>query len=220
MRRTPWDGSRGTSKHTAAYPTRTRSVLLLFCFGQSRHICCVFVFFCSNSSDQFSLCSALQPGHHFLCRNMAFTIRTPNPPSFFPMKFRPAGCQHNIFLGFFWLLRVRLEETVQSLRFGEMCSAVEHETTGANGHDAGTAVREALQRIDDEIKDLEKQIRQKEQLWLKNLGFTFHIFGYTFFVFCILVCCIFGILLYTMGWEKLDIEALDVEEDHACPRGG
>ena len=61
-----------------------------------------------------------------------------------------------------------LQETVQSLRFGEMCSAVEHEHAGS-GKDAGVAVREALSRIDAEIKDLESQILQKEQwVWKKT----------------------------------------------------
>lgn len=60
------------------------------------------------------------------------------------------------------------EETVQSLRFGEMCSAVEHENA-ESGKDAGVAVREALSRIDAEIKDLETQILQKEHwMWKKT----------------------------------------------------
>jgi len=54
------------------------------------------------------------------------------------------------------------EETVQSLRFGEMCSSVEHERKdGAAG--TSEAVAQALQSIDEELKELEKAIRQKER---------------------------------------------------------
>ena len=49
-----------------------------------------------------------------------------------------------------------------------MCSAVEHENA-ESGKDAGVAVREALSRIDAEIKDLETQILQKEHwMWKKT----------------------------------------------------
>lgn len=54
------------------------------------------------------------------------------------------------------------EETVQSLRFGEMCGAVEHEKGGA-AKDAGAVVRDAIQRIDAEIKELESEILKKER---------------------------------------------------------
>ena len=68
----------------------------------------------------------------------------------------------------FFFLAPLLQETVQSLRFGEMCSAVEHENA-ESGKDAGVAVREALSRIDAEIKDLETQILQKEHwMWKKT----------------------------------------------------
>ena len=49
-----------------------------------------------------------------------------------------------------------------------MCSSVEHENAGS-GKDAGVAVREALSRIDAEIKDMESQILQKEHwMWKKT----------------------------------------------------
>ncbi|CAJ1358004.1 unnamed protein product [Effrenium voratum] len=54
------------------------------------------------------------------------------------------------------------EETVQSLRFGEMCSAVQ-QSGGAAARDASAAVKSAMQRIDAEIKGLEAAIRQKER---------------------------------------------------------
>ena len=43
-----------------------------------------------------------------------------------------------------------------------MCSAVQHESGGA-ANDAGAAVREAIQRIDTEIKELESEILKKER---------------------------------------------------------
>eukprot|EP00933_Yihiella_yeosuensis_P043095 TRINITY_DN3782_c3_g1_i1.p1 TRINITY_DN3782_c3_g1~~TRINITY_DN3782_c3_g1_i1.p1 ORF type:complete len:758 (-),score=176.80 TRINITY_DN3782_c3_g1_i1:76-2349(-) len=54
------------------------------------------------------------------------------------------------------------EETVQSLRFGEMCGSVEQNRVGKT-QDASAAVAEALRKIDSEIKDLEGRIRQKEK---------------------------------------------------------
>jgi len=54
------------------------------------------------------------------------------------------------------------EETVQSLRFGELCSCVQHE--GVTGKkDANTAVAAALKQIDAEIKDLEAIMLKKER---------------------------------------------------------
>jgi len=55
------------------------------------------------------------------------------------------------------------EETVQSLRFGELCSAVEHERSKDTSKEDGAAVKEALLRIDVEIRELEAAIRQKER---------------------------------------------------------
>eukprot|EP00931_Biecheleriopsis_adriatica_P030039 TRINITY_DN17735_c0_g1_i1.p1 TRINITY_DN17735_c0_g1~~TRINITY_DN17735_c0_g1_i1.p1 ORF type:complete len:776 (+),score=178.69 TRINITY_DN17735_c0_g1_i1:28-2328(+) len=54
------------------------------------------------------------------------------------------------------------EESVQSFRFGEMCSSVEHEK-GGGAQDVGAAVQDALKRIDSEIKDLEAVILKKER---------------------------------------------------------
>lgn len=55
------------------------------------------------------------------------------------------------------------EETVQSLRFGEMCACVEQER-GPNTRDINAAVGSALRQIDTEIKEVEALIRQKERL--------------------------------------------------------
>jgi hypothetical protein len=61
------------------------------------------------------------------------------------------------------------EETVQTLRFGEMCSYVENERVEGND-DVGAALSEALGKIDAEIKDLETAIRAKEKLeWRKAI---------------------------------------------------
>mmetsp|Transcript_35521 Transcript_35521/g.81347 ORF Transcript_35521/g.81347 Transcript_35521/m.81347 type:complete len:762 (+) Transcript_35521:60-2345(+) len=54
------------------------------------------------------------------------------------------------------------EETVQSLRFGEMCGSLEHKRAGAD-QDTKDAVAEAVQQIDAEIKEVEATIRQKEK---------------------------------------------------------
>lgn len=54
------------------------------------------------------------------------------------------------------------EESVQTLRFGEMCSAVEHERSNAV-RDVNAEVTKALTQLDDEIKDLESQILKKER---------------------------------------------------------
>lgn len=50
---------------------------------------------------------------------------------------------------------------MQSLRFAELCSSVELSKGGEK--DVTEAVREALGRIDAEIKALEKEILQKER---------------------------------------------------------
>jgi len=57
---------------------------------------------------------------------------------------------------------VHAEETVQSLRFGQMCSRVEHERTTTT-IDTSTAMSTALQQIDAELKTLEADIRSKER---------------------------------------------------------
>lgn len=53
------------------------------------------------------------------------------------------------------------DETVQSLRFGEMCSRVVAQRDGAPP-DACAAVAQALQQLDAELKEVELEIRQKE----------------------------------------------------------
>lgn len=61
------------------------------------------------------------------------------------------------------------EETVQSLRFGELCSSVEHERKDGSAG-ASEAVAQALGQIDEELKELEKAIRQKERWeWRKTV---------------------------------------------------
>lgn len=60
------------------------------------------------------------------------------------------------------------EETVQSLRFGEMCSSVEQDRLESNANDVGAAVAEAVKQIDSQIKEVEEEIRAKEKLeWRK-----------------------------------------------------
>jgi len=60
------------------------------------------------------------------------------------------------------------EETVQSLRFGEMCSHIEHRQQ--NPSDPSSAVAEALRRIDVEVREVEDAIRQKERWeWRKSV---------------------------------------------------
>lgn len=60
------------------------------------------------------------------------------------------------------------EETVQSLRFGEMCGDVEH-SGQASTRDVSSAVAEALRQIDAEIKEVEGLIREKEKWeWRKT----------------------------------------------------
>jgi len=54
------------------------------------------------------------------------------------------------------------EETVQSLRFGEICGSVEHARKEATS-DAGAAVADALHQIDSQIKEVEETIRSKEK---------------------------------------------------------
>jgi hypothetical protein len=62
------------------------------------------------------------------------------------------------------------EETVQSLRFGEMCSCVEQDRAEANGNDVGSALSEALTQIDTQIAEVEKDIRAKEKWeWRKTI---------------------------------------------------
>mmetsp|Transcript_65697 Transcript_65697/g.157025 ORF Transcript_65697/g.157025 Transcript_65697/m.157025 type:complete len:520 (-) Transcript_65697:45-1604(-) len=61
------------------------------------------------------------------------------------------------------------EETVQSLRFGEMCGSVQHKRQGAE-QDTQAALAEALRQLDAEIKDVEAVIRQKEKWeWQKSI---------------------------------------------------
>jgi kinesin family protein 5 len=55
------------------------------------------------------------------------------------------------------------EETVQSLRFGEMCSFVQHERSDGVAPDVNVAVAHALEAIDAELRDVEQAIRQKER---------------------------------------------------------
>mmetsp|Transcript_20528 Transcript_20528/g.44836 ORF Transcript_20528/g.44836 Transcript_20528/m.44836 type:complete len:744 (+) Transcript_20528:56-2287(+) len=54
------------------------------------------------------------------------------------------------------------EETVQSLRFGEMCRAVEHERSSGKV-DVGVAVEAAVARLDAELLAVETTIRKKER---------------------------------------------------------
>lgn len=54
------------------------------------------------------------------------------------------------------------EETVQSLRFGELCSRVE-QRRGGQAPDVGEAIAQAVERIDVELKELEANIRSKER---------------------------------------------------------
>eukprot|EP00929_Paragymnodinium_shiwhaense_P114000 TRINITY_DN82303_c0_g1_i1.p1 TRINITY_DN82303_c0_g1~~TRINITY_DN82303_c0_g1_i1.p1 ORF type:complete len:776 (-),score=211.93 TRINITY_DN82303_c0_g1_i1:245-2572(-) len=62
------------------------------------------------------------------------------------------------------------EETVQSLRFGEMCSAVQHDVKDQNAKDAVAAVSGALKKIDEQITEVEKEIRAKEKWeWRKSI---------------------------------------------------
>lgn len=53
------------------------------------------------------------------------------------------------------------EETVQSLRFGEMCSTVAHERK--DQAQVNSAVTDALTQIDTEIREVEELIRKKER---------------------------------------------------------
>jgi len=56
------------------------------------------------------------------------------------------------------------------LRFGEMCSSVEHERGEAIANDACAAVAGALQQIDAQIKEVEEAIRAKEKLeWQRTV---------------------------------------------------
>lgn len=61
------------------------------------------------------------------------------------------------------------EETVQTLRFGEMCSSVEHERVGG-AKDTNAAMADALRSVDSELTELEAKIREKEKLeWRKTI---------------------------------------------------
>merc|ERR1712216_165796 len=53
------------------------------------------------------------------------------------------------------------EETVQSLRFGEMCRRIQHVQKIVS--DPANAVAKALRSIDEEIKEVETQIQQRER---------------------------------------------------------
>lgn len=55
------------------------------------------------------------------------------------------------------------EETVQSLRFGELCQSVRHTKEGKEHEQASEAVREAVKQIDTELREVEAQIRSKEK---------------------------------------------------------
>jgi len=55
------------------------------------------------------------------------------------------------------------EETVQSLRFGEMCSYVQQDRSSGVVPDANNAVSQALKAIEAELRDVEAEIRQKER---------------------------------------------------------
>lgn len=62
------------------------------------------------------------------------------------------------------------EETVQTLRFGDMCSSVENDRIDVSNEDVGSALADALSNIDAEIKSLEKTILAKEKWeWQKTL---------------------------------------------------
>lgn len=56
------------------------------------------------------------------------------------------------------------DETVQSLRFGEMCSRVQQERSHGAAPDANAAIAHALEAMDNELKAVEAEIRQKERL--------------------------------------------------------
>jgi len=53
------------------------------------------------------------------------------------------------------------EETVQSLRFGELCGRIEH--IRATRSDHSTEVARVLKQIDDQVAEIERQIREKER---------------------------------------------------------
>lgn len=55
------------------------------------------------------------------------------------------------------------EETVQALRFGEMCSSVERERRSSAAPDPSSAVARALQQVDEQLKEVEAVIRRKER---------------------------------------------------------
>jgi kinesin family protein 5 len=53
------------------------------------------------------------------------------------------------------------EETVQSLRFGETCSHIQQ--VQRNTSDPSSAIKKALQQIDEKVAEVERQIREKER---------------------------------------------------------
>jgi len=53
------------------------------------------------------------------------------------------------------------EETVQSLRFGELCGRIEHVRAARSDH--STDVIRALEQIDDEVAEIQRLIREKER---------------------------------------------------------
>eukprot|EP00927_Polykrikos_kofoidii_P074444 TRINITY_DN70435_c0_g1_i1.p1 TRINITY_DN70435_c0_g1~~TRINITY_DN70435_c0_g1_i1.p1 ORF type:complete len:675 (-),score=133.93 TRINITY_DN70435_c0_g1_i1:277-2301(-) len=60
------------------------------------------------------------------------------------------------------------EETVQTLRFGEQCSQIEHVDKAKA--DPSSAIAKALRQIDDEVAEVEHLIREKERWeWQENL---------------------------------------------------
>mmetsp|Transcript_24887 Transcript_24887/g.71388 ORF Transcript_24887/g.71388 Transcript_24887/m.71388 type:complete len:782 (+) Transcript_24887:73-2418(+) len=64
---------------------------------------------------------------------------------------------------------VHAEETVQTLRFGKLCSSVEQERT-AREPDASMVISQALEQIDREIAEVEAEIRSKERWeWRKRV---------------------------------------------------
>lgn len=62
------------------------------------------------------------------------------------------------------------EETVQSLRFGELCRSVRHSKESNEYDKANEAVREAVKQIDTELREVEAQIRSKERWeWVRTI---------------------------------------------------
>mmetsp|Transcript_49504 Transcript_49504/g.141946 ORF Transcript_49504/g.141946 Transcript_49504/m.141946 type:complete len:688 (+) Transcript_49504:55-2118(+) len=61
---------------------------------------------------------------------------------------------------------VHAEETVQTLRFGEMCSCIEH-VRAANA-DTSSGVAQALRQLDEQVQEVEGRIREKERWELRQ----------------------------------------------------